>query len=432
MMARLSGCVGTHWTGPCRAKHSRNQKKASSTRKQRSGCAKRSNNSAKDRNANRNKNPHRLETQEEQQPGEQPSSGVTPCCNPPKETYPLLAHHSYTIRNTYPGPLETYDGEARGEKRLICFADLSESYLNLLFNQVEEEERKEKEKEELEKQQKSGESKCQATAKRCRENSRKRSPQRNVRFCGEQKKSCGEKKKEGCAEKKKESCEEKKENCAENTKKSCGEVKKEGCAENKEKCVEKKKESCEEKKKEGCAEKQKEGCGEVKKENCGDNKKEGCAETKNAEESTKKEENCEEQKTETRNFRAMIKQETNAQRLYEKGLRRKGCQNGKAWQCLLPREKLTYYWRVRTGEQLRPTAYSNFKQGFVKRFRKMHPRAGSKRVRAETRTQWYALERSQREPFVMQALVYHVSTGELDPLDQCSVREMYTRLKGSD
>ncbi|XP_034126976.1 uncharacterized protein LOC117582968 isoform X2 [Drosophila guanche] len=353
VMARLSGCMRTHWTGPCLAKPLKNQKKASSTRKQRSGCAKRSNNTAKNRNANRNKNPQRLETQEEQ-----PSSGVTPCCNPPQKTYPLLSHHSYTIRNTYPGPLETYDGEARGEKRLICFADLSESYLDLLFNQVEEEERKDKEKEKLEKQQKSCESKGQPTAKRCRENSRERSPQRNVRFCGEKKKSCGEKQKEGCAEK---------------TKKNCAEVKKEGCAEN-----------------------------------------------------------CEEQKTEHRNFRAMIQQETKAQRLYEKGLLKKGCQNGKAWQCLLPREKLTYYWRVRTGEQLRPTAYSSFKQGFVKRFRKMHPRAGSKRVRAETRTQWYALERSQREPFVMQALVYHVSTGELDPVDQCAVREMYTKLKGSD
>ncbi|XP_017142772.1 uncharacterized protein LOC108156030 isoform X2 [Drosophila miranda] len=152
-----------------------------------------------------------------------------------RKTYPLRAYASYTIRNKYPGPLQTYDGQARGEKRLINFSDLTESYLSLVFKEVEEEEAKEKGKRLLEEKKSSGlvkekESKC-----------RGQSPEKKEGSSAEKKssKQCLEKKKESCPEKKKESCVEKKESCPEKNKEIYVDPKKR-CPEKKEICTEKK------------------------------------------------------------------------------------------------------------------------------------------------------------------------------------------------
>ncbi|XP_015038607.2 uncharacterized protein [Drosophila pseudoobscura] len=151
-----------------------------------------------------------------------------------RKTYPLRAYASYTIRNKYPGPLQTYDGQSRGEKRLINFSDLTESYLSLVFKEVEEEEAKEKGKILLEEKKSSGlvnkkESKCRA-----------QSPEKEGSSAEKKSsKRCLEKKKESCPEKKKESCVEKKESCPEKKKEICVDPKK-SCPEKKEICTEKK------------------------------------------------------------------------------------------------------------------------------------------------------------------------------------------------
>ncbi|XP_022214159.2 axoneme-associated protein mst101(1) [Drosophila obscura] len=355
-MAELTDCILPILTRCCRST------------KNKSLCAKRS------------INPCPLKTckGEEKKSCEQPSQ----LCHPPKKTYPLLAYHSYTIRNKYPEQLVTYDGQARCEQRLIRISDLTESYLTLVFEQVAEEVRQQRKRRRLERKKRKScaakkESKGQAKAKSCR---KKRSSQK----CPQKAGSCAEKK----------------------SSEKCIEIKNEGCGD-------KQKECCGEKEMECCAEKR-ESCGEVKRECC-----------------PKKEESCEEEKAQPRSLQAMIRSEIRANRLYEMELCR-GRKEGKPWLSLMPREKLPYYCRGLNGERLRATAYSNFQQSFVRRFRQMHPRACPKRVRAETRARWYALDCCQRLPFVMLAFVYHVSTGALDPLDQCAVRAMYRKLKGTD
>ncbi|XP_001357600.3 uncharacterized protein [Drosophila pseudoobscura] len=305
-----------------------------------------------------------------------------------RKTYPLRAYASYTIRNKYPGPLQTYDGQSRGEKRLINFSDLTESYLSLVFKEVEEEEAKEKGKILLEEKKSSGlvnkkESKCRA-----------QSPEKEGSSAEKKSsKRCLEKKKESCPEKKKESCVEKKESCPEKKKEICVDPKK-SCPEKKEICTEKKESWWS--KFFGC---------EKKKKSCGG----GQGQSRSAEE--------------------MVRQEICAKRYYEMGLRRSR-KDGAPWQSLKHEQKLPFYWTALTGERLRATAYSNFQQSFMRRFRRVQPRASLRRVRFEARTKWYALDRCQRLPFVVQALLYHVSTGAVDLLDQCAVRAKFRKLRG--
>ncbi|KAH8383933.1 hypothetical protein KR009_011370 [Drosophila setifemur] len=116
-----------------------------------------------------------------------------------------------------------------------------------------------------------------------------------------------------------------------------------------------------------------------------------------------------------------------AKKLYEICIR--NIPNSLPWNCLKPEQKLRFQWKAIVGDDLQETPYGNFRLGFIRNFRKAFPRASSHRLRTEMRLQWCHMERSNRLPFILQALLYHVSTGHLDPQDHCAIRGLFNRFQ---
>ncbi|EDV90582.1 uncharacterized protein LOC6569723 [Drosophila grimshawi] len=97
------------------------------------------------------------------------------------------------------------------------------------------------------------------------------------------------------------------------------------------------------------------------------------------------------------------------------------------WDGLKPMQKLSFFWQALTGHKLRSTPYANFKQIIRRRYLKSRPQVCERRLRVLARRYWLCLSSKDRVPFNLQALLYHVSTGDVDPFDHCAVRVLLNR-----
>lgn len=115
--------------------------------------------------------------------------------------------------------------------------------------------------------------------------------------------------------------------------------------------------------------------------------------------------------------------------LYSSTTKRKsgGADKSSTWESLLPIQKFSYYWLAETGNQLRPTPYKNFKEHFNKQYLKMYPGTSKRELRKLMRFHWRCLASEERVPFNLHALLFHVSTGAVNPNDDCAVRVLLNR-----
>lgn len=97
------------------------------------------------------------------------------------------------------------------------------------------------------------------------------------------------------------------------------------------------------------------------------------------------------------------------------------------WESLQPMQKFCFYWQALTGHVLHATPYENFKDIFIRRYRRKCPRGSISHLRGEVRRCWQCLKSEERVPYNLNALLYHVSTGQVDPFDHCAVRVLLNR-----
>jgi len=82
-----------------------------------------------------------------------------------------------------------------------------------------------------------------------------------------------------------------------------------------------------------------------------------------------------------------------------------------------------------TGDDLKETPYENFSESFTRSFREAFPSVKDLSLKNEKRIAWCSMDRSQRMPFILQALLYQVAMGAIDPEDHCAVRELFNKLR---
>ncbi|XP_034485410.1 uncharacterized protein LOC117790191 [Drosophila innubila] len=97
------------------------------------------------------------------------------------------------------------------------------------------------------------------------------------------------------------------------------------------------------------------------------------------------------------------------------------------WESLKPMQKFCFYWQALTGHILYPTPFENFKDIFIRRYRRKCPLGSERELRGVVRRCWRCLKSEERVPFNLNALLYHVSTGKVDPFDHCAVRMLLNR-----
>lgn len=97
------------------------------------------------------------------------------------------------------------------------------------------------------------------------------------------------------------------------------------------------------------------------------------------------------------------------------------------WESLQPMHKFCFYWQALTGHVLHPTPYENFKDIFIRRYRRKCPRCSIRHLKGEVRRCWHCLKSEERVPYNLNAFLYHVSTGQVDPFDHCAVRVLLNR-----
>jgi len=97
------------------------------------------------------------------------------------------------------------------------------------------------------------------------------------------------------------------------------------------------------------------------------------------------------------------------------------------WESLKPMQKFCFYWQALTGHILYPTPFENFKDIFIRRYRRKCPNGSERELRGVVRRCWRCLKSEERVPFNLNALLYHVSTGKVDPFDHCAVRMLLNR-----
>ncbi|KAL7728706.1 hypothetical protein ACLKA6_004079 [Drosophila palustris] len=115
------------------------------------------------------------------------------------------------------------------------------------------------------------------------------------------------------------------------------------------------------------------------------------------------------------------------QRQAADGVEGSTCEMSTKWESLKPLQKFCFYWQALTGHVLHPTPFENFRDIFVRRYRRKCPQGSEKELRDVVRRCWRCLKAEERVPFNLNALLYHVSTGEVDPFDHCAVRGLLNR-----
>ncbi|XP_043655512.1 uncharacterized protein LOC122621641 [Drosophila teissieri] len=272
----------------------------------------------------------------------------------------LVTHPSYTIRHQYPGPLVTYDGEARCEPRFIRISDLNWSTMELIFQAYGDDE-------------------------------------------DEMDGICEEELENSCEQKEEQKCSKSKKNF--------------GCQANipiADDCTEVYLEDEQEKK--GLKTKllyflNKIFAPRKSVHNC---RQSGGKEECDLEDDLPTEEELQEL-------------EDQARCTYETYI--ESFPNSPSWNSLKPAQKLRFQWKAFTGDDLMETPYENFTLSFGKSFLKTFPFASATTVKTEQRIAWCNLDRCQRMPFMLQALLYQVASGAIDPEDHCAVREHFHKLR---
>lgn len=97
------------------------------------------------------------------------------------------------------------------------------------------------------------------------------------------------------------------------------------------------------------------------------------------------------------------------------------------WESLKPMQKFCFYWQTLTGHVLHATPFENFKDIFIRRYRRKCPRGRERDLRGVVRRCWRCLKSEERVPFNLNALLYHVSTGKVDPFNHGAVRMLLNR-----
>ncbi|XP_017000498.2 uncharacterized protein [Drosophila takahashii] len=288
----------------------------------------------------------------------------------------LVTHPSYTIRHEYPGPLITYDGEERCEPRLIRFSDLNRSTLDLIFKAYKEE-NDEMNEEELDMEEHCEEKKKRSTE--CKDPCKKK-PRCKVKFQEKRNSRCQTTfpRDEDCFEEYSEDASEQKEGF---NKKLLYFIK---TLFPKRKCLSQSRLSG------------------------GKEESSGFDESPPTKEEIKELDNC-------------------AKAFYEDYIL--SIKNLPSWESLKPAAKLRFQWKALTGEDLKETPYENFSADFTRSFREAFPAASDSRLRIKRKNTWYRMDRCQRLPFILQALLYQVAIGALDPEDHCAVRELFHKLR---
>ncbi|XP_016927312.4 uncharacterized protein [Drosophila suzukii] len=285
----------------------------------------------------------------------------------------LVTRPSYTIRHEYPGPLVTYDGEERCEPRLIRFSDLNTSQLDLIFEAYKDED------DDLDKNHRK---QCPKKEDSCEENPRSRVTFKEEPKCSRKKRNFGCQTTfsidDDCFEEDSEDDDDQKEGI--NTK-----------------LVHFLKGLFPQKK---CSNKSRLAGGKEK--------------TSGFDENPPPEEELKEL-------------EDSAQALYEDYIT-STCKSA-SWDSLKPAAKLRFQWKALTGDDLKETPYENFSESFTRSFREAFPSVKDSSLKNEKRITWCSMDRSQRMPFILQALLYQVAMGAIDPEDHCAVRELFHKLR---
>ncbi|XP_016950887.1 uncharacterized protein LOC108025130 [Drosophila biarmipes] len=283
----------------------------------------------------------------------------------------LVTRPSYTIRHKYPGPLVTYDGEARCEPRLIRFSDLNSSQLGLIFEAYEEVDD---------------------------------INEKQVKNCPEEEDPCEEKPRSRVTFKEEPKCSNKKRNF--------------GCQASytlEDECSEEDSEDSND---------QREGFnttlvyflkGLFPQKKCSNKSRlAGGKEKPDFDENPASDKELE-------------KLEDSAKAIYDDYIT-STCKSA-SWNSLKPAAKLRFQWKALTGDDLKETPYENFSASFTRSFREAFPSAKAASLRNEKRLAWCHMDRSQRMPFILQALLYQVAMGAIDPDDHCAVRELFHKLR---
>ncbi|XP_017039428.1 uncharacterized protein LOC108086876 [Drosophila ficusphila] len=309
----------------------------------------------------------------------------------------LVSRPSYTIRHEYPGPLVTYDGEERCEPRLIRFSDLSRSKVDVLLQDCSGEEVGESSEEEEEPE---FDSCCSENKKHApgKQDFGKKKPGRNRKESLKESQQPIVKKK--CSQKacKKESRQERDFGCQ---------------------TISSKEDICPE---EDSQNEEKPDTYSLlnfvrtlfPKRKCLINSNQSCGEEEFLNECPPTEEE-------------MKEQEDRARALYEKCVGQSN--HAVSWESLEPAMKLRFQWKAFTGDDLKETPYDNFCVSFTRSFCNTFPWATGRTARAERQTTWCNLNRCERLPFILQALLYQVASGAVDPEDHCAVRELFHKLR---
>ncbi|KAH8308031.1 hypothetical protein KR059_004637, partial [Drosophila kikkawai] len=123
----------------------------------------------------------------------------------------------------------------------------------------------------------------------------------------------------------------------------------------------------------------------------------------------------------------LIRVELRARTLYELST----CQEAHAptWDSLKSTEKLSFHWQAHAGVKLQETPFDNFQVCYLRNCRKNVTKTNIRQNSSEMRLRWDNMDRSERMPFFIQALLYQVSVGDIDPMDQCMVREFFQKVK---
>ncbi|KAH8247305.1 hypothetical protein KR038_002011, partial [Drosophila bunnanda] len=123
----------------------------------------------------------------------------------------------------------------------------------------------------------------------------------------------------------------------------------------------------------------------------------------------------------------LIRMELRARTLYEISACQDPC--APSWESLNSTEKLRFHWQAHTGLKLQETPFDNFQQCYLRNRPKNGPKMGIRQIRSDLKFQWCYMDRSERMPFIVQALLYQVSMGAINPSDHCAVREFFQKVK---
>ncbi|XP_023036488.1 uncharacterized protein LOC6651234 [Drosophila willistoni] len=276
-----------------------------------------------------------------------------------------VKYPSYTIRHKYPKRLVTYDGEGSCEPRLIRFSDLSESDLDAF--------------------------KCQG------KKGGKKEPKKCSYECGHPKKMDTE---EDDSDVDEDECEDGNENDEDQMEDD----------------------ECEEEEEDECQDEDKFDLINFIK---------NLTNPKSTTDRQSAGQDCSNEAPPNEDF--FLKLQQKAKVLYQNWLRCNQAQEQASpetfWDSMTPAHQLRFYWTAYTGEELQSTPIENFSQCYKKDFTQRNPCDSMKKLQSEVRRHWACMKRCRRMPFIFQAVIYHISVNDVDPNDDCALRDLFNKFR---